>query len=369
MISPFSNRWETESDVQALAPRSKCYITNEAYSNAVLHVFQEQVDSRGGKVFIRSNFKQGTNHLGDTIEVNPTRGRSRSTSELSHHTTEKSTQLGLSSSDTTNLERVHSTTDLDQIQKTYSLTKATITDPGIEVSGALEEHIGFNSYSRITELEANEKMSISSLPGLGRTTSQYIPDEAIRIPENVTPKVQEPTWYYRGRIFKIIDPENRHINNRAMIALAATRHTSIICVAFCEHDDIYDAKRHENFWETHAAVDYSSIGQRGKEVQPILDKLGQRGHPILVLEIDEDRELLPDVFVNLEHPYTIKIGTLKVAPCGRVKDDSVKHLMTAHRNAYNTMLKRGFKGEFKGEGDKVQSPEAISKGKEDDDWK
>ncbi|KAK7973821.1 hypothetical protein PG989_015669 [Apiospora arundinis] len=172
-------------------------------------------------------------------------------------------------------------------------------------------------------------------------------DQCIIFKDNAKPKwkVQERTWYSRGRIFKVRDTSNRNINSRVMIALAATGHSSVICLALCNHDT--DEDMHDSFWDTHAEVYMKAPSDPTTTTRPngqseSATSLDSPRKQKLGLDLEDGAQLLEESFVNFEHPYTIKITEVEVARCAKVVRQDIEKMMDAHSRVYNEAIKRGF---------------------------
>lgn len=141
--------------------------------------------------------------------------------------------------------------------------------------------------------------------------------------------IEDGSWFKVGKMFKVDDEENRHINSRTMIVVAKTAHDSLICLALCEHGDPDGST--EDFWESHVRVyNYQQ------------DAPPQRAHrrsPIAI-ETVAGTNLNDDTFVNLVHPYTIKRTTLYVRKCGMIDNGHISNLLEYHKAAYNELFQQ-----------------------------
>jgi hypothetical protein len=182
---------------------------------------------------------------------------------------------------------------------------------------------------------SNIALSDRSEMALPETTDRGIVPTADYFETAAEAKIREKTDYSRGRMFKIFDEKNRHINDRTMIALASTRHSSIVCLALCEHGDLEELDDDE-FWDTHMVVHNHLEAHKAS-------KPSQSHHEMLSLDIPEKWALRPGTCLNLEHVYTIKITNVKVVFCGKVLKANISTMMDAHCAVYQRMLRRGFK--------------------------
>lgn len=120
-------------------------------------------------------------------------------------------------------------------------------------------------------------------------------------------------------MFKVQHDENRAISNRVFIALSQSHDNRLVCLTLCGHSDFV----RQDVQDIHAEV-RKTVGDQ----EPPTLEVG--------LRLDPKRNLNPRVYVNLEHPYTISIESLKVTPCGRVTD--VENLINNHPVKYQAMM-------------------------------
>lgn len=152
-------------------------------------------------------------------------------------------------------------------------------------------------------------------------------EQAILIDETVQARPQRMWWYSKGRVFKVQDDENRALSNRVFIALSRSRDDQLICLALCEHTDFMT----QAVKDIHAVVRRAVGDQEPSMANSVTTEVG--------LDLDSKRNLLPHVYLNLEHPYTINVESLKVIPCGHVAND-IKFLINEHVTAYERMMRR-----------------------------
>ncbi|KAH7329719.1 hypothetical protein B0I35DRAFT_420705 [Stachybotrys elegans] len=295
---------------------------------------------KGARIYYRPQIKGGFNHLGDVL----------GSAQVSHNlvTAKSCGLLG---------ESVHSETP-QSLDEPLSVTDTTIRllqlpnfrpksfsgEPelwelsSVRVSSVISDRL--SSLAGTPRRPSIDQTNMDNYGGIPRsmysTGRANAENEGIILTGNSEkPAVQDSiSWYARGRIFKVEDHENRVLNNRTMVALSATVHSSIVCLALCEHPG---AECHaDTFWDTHTRVnDRSATTDESQHTTKDV-------HQVLPIELKPYAQLKQDVFLNNQHTYTLKFTNLRVIHCGDISPGHINRMIEDHVQVYTAMMRRGF---------------------------
>ncbi|KAI1865655.1 hypothetical protein JX265_007978 [Neoarthrinium moseri] len=131
------------------------------------------------------------------------------------------------------------------------------------------------------------------------------------------------TWFSHGKVFEISGQHHdRTIAKRGMVVIARSR--DIVCLPICRYQHV--TKHNTDFWRRRLLL-------RKKGTTSLLCA------PSVEMEIGEGLEILDDVWINCEKPYTIHYNDMDVAYLGDLTEDALATLTKVYLQTQGEMVK------------------------------
>lgn len=145
------------------------------------------------------------------------------------------------------------------------------------------------------------------------------------------------SWFELGKMFEVssqMSTENKHtmVAGHSLIVVGR-RGSSIICLPLRQHSGI--KSRDEDFLESRVRI-YA----RGRH-DTAASQFGACPCKPLAIDLDPERALLHDVWVNIEEPHTIRSEEIEVALHGVLDEEEFKALRVAYIDAQDRITNPG----------------------------